>query len=842
MNFGYRKTVDKQIALTSLKHKLSTKLLVNVYKFGLLAIIVCVALAGFFGIGMVRGIIRNAPSVKDANIMPQGYRSKIYDSNNKQIESLVTSGSNRELVALNKIPLYTQHAFICIEDERFYEHNGIDPRGILRAAYTAVSTSSLTQGASTITQQVLKNNVFTNWTSENSFGEKIKRKLQEQYLAVKLEEVKSKDDILYSYLNTINLGSNTLGIEQASNRYFGKSVSKLTISESAVLAGITQNPSKYNPITHPEYNAERRAVILQKMLDQGYISKKEYTTALKDKVYDRIKKVDAKVSQGSPYSYFVDALIDQLATDLQEKKGYTPTQAYNLLYGGGLKIYSTQDTDIQQICDLELNNDANYPSYIQYSVNWAYTVQHADGTVENYSENSISYYHRAVLGENNFKLIFQTTDDANKCVQEYKKAIKQKGDKVLGEKINYTKQPQISFTMMDQSTGYVKAIVGGRGEKTGSLTLNRATDATRQPGSTIKPIGVYGPAIDTKGYSIDTKVKDEPYTFSNGTSIHNWNDSYAGDVSIKYAIEQSINVVAVKVLTDITPEVSFDYLQKFGISTLVTSQKLADGSYATDLGQAQLALGGLTHGVKNIEMCAAYATIANGGVYHKPVLYTKVYNHDGSLLLDNTKLETTTVIKPSTAYSLTQALKGVVDEGTGNAAKLYDMPVAGKTGTTSNNYDLWFVGFTPYLTGAIWTGFDENTIMDNASWHTALWQKIMSQVVVLKGQATVDFALPEGMTTATICDDSGMLANGYCPKTHTGYYSAGEEAPTDYCNWHTEPQTTKSKATDKNDSDASGDSDTEGETTEPSGETTTPAESTGSEGDVAGDGEASAGE
>ena len=836
MNFGYKNTVDKQLQLTSIKQKVSRKALVTVYKLCFFLFLAVILVGTLFGIGMVNGIIKNAPSVKDANIMPQGYRTKIFDTDKKQIASLVTSGSNRELVSLDKIPKYTQQAFISIEDERFYEHNGIDVKGIIRAGYTALSTMNLSQGASTITQQVLKNNVFTRWTQENSFGEKIKRKLQEQYLAVKLEEVKSKDDILYSYLNTINLGSNTLGVEQASKRYFGKSVSKLTISESAVLAGITQNPALYNPITHPDKNAQRRKKVLNNMKNQGYITQDEYNTAMKDKVYDRIKKVDAKVAKESPYSYFVDALIDQLVKDLQDEKGYTSTQAYNLLYGGGLSIYSTQDSTIQKICDAELNNDANYPAYIQYSVNWAYSIQRKDGTVENYSESSISAYHRQVLGESTFKLIFSDKDAAKACVQEYKKVIKKKGDKVLGENISYTRQPQISFSMMDQSNGYVKALVGGRGEKTGSLTLNRATDTTRQPGSTIKPIGVYGPAMDVKGLTIDSKIKDEPYTFKNGTSIHNWDDSYKGNVTIKYALEQSINVVAVKVLDEITPEVSYNYLEKFGISTLVDNETLADGSTATDLGQAQLALGGLTHGVKNLEMTGAYAAIANGGKYIKPTLYTKVYDHDGSLLLDHSKQSSSQVIKKTTAYMLTDALEGVVNEGTATAAKMSNMHVAGKTGTTSNNYDLWFVGYTPYLTAAIWTGFDENVIMDNASWHTALWKKVMDQVVAAKSQENKDFFDKDSIQKVTLCDESGLLANGSCPNTHTEYILKGKNVPTEYCTDHyPEPTTTpastdKTKKGDKNESgsdskDESNSSETTAASKDDAGQSTEPTSS-----------------
>ena len=303
-----------------------------------------IIIAGFLLLGIIHGIIKSAPSIDDVSIVPSSYSTTVYDSKNKEIAKLITTGSNRIKVSLDQVPEHLRWAFIDTEDARFYEHNGIDIQGIGRAAFIAVTTMNPSEGASTLTQQVLKNNVFTSWTNE-TFMASVKRKIQEQYLAVQLEKVTSKETILETYLNTINLGSNTLGVQAASLRYFNKDVSKLTISESAVIASITQNPSALNPITHPKKNAKRRKKVLKNMRAAGHISKKEYKEALKDDVYSRIQKVNNKLEKNNKniYTYFVDEVINQVMEDLQKTKGYTYTQAYNAVYSGGLKIYSTQE-------------------------------------------------------------------------------------------------------------------------------------------------------------------------------------------------------------------------------------------------------------------------------------------------------------------------------------------------------------------------------------------------------------------------------------------------------------------------------------------------------------------
>lgn len=803
MNYSYRETISKQKNLVSTGQRLSKKSLVVFFKI-LLYILLLICITGCALVfGIVRGIIDAAPDIQDVSIVPSSYSTTVYNNKEKEIAKLVTSGSNRIKVSIDQVPDNLKWAFIDTEDARFYEHNGIDIQGIGRAVVVAITTLNPSEGASTITQQVLKNNVFTDWTSEETLGDQVKRKLQEQYLAIQLEKVTKKETILETYLNTINLGSNTLGVQAASHRYFDKDVSDLTLSECAVIAGITQNPAAYNPIYHPKANAKRRKKILKNMLDASHITKDEYNEAMKDDVYSRIQSVDNQITQSNNvYSYFVDEVVSQVMSDLQEQKGYTYTQAYNAVYSGGLKIYTTQDSKIQKICNKELSNAENYPNTVSYSINWAWTIQHADGTTENYSESYINYYHKVLLNESSFKLIFSTKEAAKECVKQYKKYLYPDGladDDVEYETLYYTPQPQASFTVMDQYTGYVKAIVGGRGSKKVSLGLDRATQSTRQPGSTFKVLSTYAPAIDTMGYTLTTKIKDEPFNYSNGRPVKNWYSGYRGTVTVRKAIADSMNVCAVKTLTEITPQLGFDYLLNFGFTTLVQNRTEKDGSVVSDI-QQPLALGGITDGITNLEITAAYATIANQGTYTRPVFYSKVVDSNGRILLDNTTPTTHTVLKSSTASLLTQGMTSVITEGTGKACALTDgMPVSGKTGTTSSAYDLWFCGYTPYLTASIWTGYDENKELgSDQAYHERLWSKIMSQIDQVKGYEVKDFEMSDDVEEVTLCSSSGALAiEGVCPHTYTEYFSK-DTAPTNKCSYHygTPKKTTNESSTE----------------------------------------------
>ena len=392
MNYSKRGIKAKQKSLHATSSKWSKKLLLAILNLALLGMISIGVIGASMGIGIFKGVIDTAPGIDNIDVTPTGFSTFVYDLEGNQIGKLIAADSNRIPVGQDMIPEDLSHAFVAIEDERFYEHNGIDIKGIIRAAYVGISNGfHFSEGASTITQQLLKNNVFTNWTSEEGFAEKMKRKIQEQYLAIELTKTMSKEDVLLNYMNTINLGQNTLGVQAASLRYFNKPVNSLSLSECAVIAAITQNPSRFNPISHPDKNAERRAKVLGNMLEQGYIDQTRYDQAMADDVYSRIQMVNAEVEEDTVNTYFVDALTDDIMEDLLAA-GYNETQAYTLLYSGGLKIYATQDPHIQAICDEVFSNEENYPADVRWYLNYELTIQKADGTRENHSTEMFRTY------------------------------------------------------------------------------------------------------------------------------------------------------------------------------------------------------------------------------------------------------------------------------------------------------------------------------------------------------------------------------------------------------------------------------------------------------------------
>ena len=783
MNYGKKSTAKKRTALISRSSMMGKRARVSFIRVLFVSLIaLCIAVT-CLGVGSFRGVIDTAPDVDDIDIMPLGYATFLYDDAGNQLRKLAAPDSNRLPVTLDQIPVDLQHAVVAIEDERFYEHNGIDVKGILRAGMKALTTGDFSEGASTITQQLLKNNVFTNWTSESTQLERFTRKIQEQYLAVQVEKKTDKDTILENYLNTINLGAGSYGVQAAARQYFDKDVWDLNLSECATLAGITQNPTKFNPIINPDSNRKRRKEVLQHMLDQNYITQDQYDEALADDVYSRIQAAQEKNSstENTVYTYFEDELTDQIINDLMNIKGYTKKQATNLLYSGGLKVYTTQDSKIQNILDEEYADPSNYPDTVQYELDYALTVTDPDGNQVNYSKEMLQLYFQNE--DPDFDLLFDSPEDGQTYVDKYKASILANGSKVLAERVNFAPQPQSSMSVIDQHTGYVKALIGGRGEKTASLTLNRATDTTRQPGSTFKIVSTYAPALNEKGMTLATTFEDEPYEYPDGSPVNNATRSYNGTTTIRTAIQNSINVVAVKCLEKVTPELGLKYLDNFGFTTLAhgtEADKDANGNIWSDANLAT-ALGGITRGVTNVELCASYAAIANGGNYIKPIYYTKILDHNGNVLIENTAAERS-VIKESTAFLLTSAMEDVVKQGTGTACQLDNMPVAGKTGTTEAYNDLWFVGYTPYYTCAVWSGYDNNEKLPDyaRNFHKALWKKVMTRIH--EGLSSKEFEKPASVEKLSVCEETGLLPRAGCPVI-TEYFDVGT-MPTEYCDQH----------------------------------------------------------
>ena len=784
MNYGKRGIVNQAKALNSGANRWGKKLSLFGFCFLLSAFIGLVIIGTSAGIGAFNGIRDNAPDLGDLeSVKPSGAATFVYDSEGNKIAKLIAEDSNR--IPVSDTSEMLKHAFVAIEDERFYTHNGIDIQGIIRAGFRAVTSGKASEGASTITQQLIKNNKFKGWMEETNLLQKVKRKIQEQYLAVQLEQKLSKDEILINYLNTINLGNNTLGIEAASMRYFNKHAEDLTLSECSVIASITQNPTKYNPIKKPENNDARRKRVLEKMLAQGYITQVEYDEAIADDVYSRIQTVDQNSNDDTAINpYFVDAVTVEVLKDLQEKAGYSKEMAETMLYTGGLKIYTTMDPDIQAICDSVYLNEENYPKGTKYLLNFSLSVEHADGTIQNYSSEMLEAYYKE--SNKGFNRLFDSVEEAKQCAEDYKNAVVEEGDTILGTgdaKTDIIPQPQIAFTIEEQSTGYVVAMVGGRGQKTGNRTFNRATSAPRQPGSTFKILSTYAPGIDSGKITLASTFYDAPFAYGAGGKklVKNWYGSaYRGINNGREGIRESMNVITVAIFTYITPQLGFDYLKTFGFTTLVENE-----NGKSDIGQPT-ALGGLTKGVTNLELNAAYAAIANDGEYIKPKLYTKITDRNGEVILDNTEPETRRVLKETTCFLLTSAMQDVVTTGTGTRVNFGTTPIAGKTGTTTDYKDVWFAGYTNYYTATSWAGFDNNVSLKSSDEkHLAqdMWRKVMEEVH--KDLPASAFNMPEGITTATVCRKSGKLPiPGICDAdVYTEYFAEGT-VPTESCDVH----------------------------------------------------------
>ncbi|WP_051594250.1 transglycosylase domain-containing protein [Butyrivibrio sp. AE3003] len=533
MDFGRRGIVAQAKSLSARADRWGKKFSLFGFYSLISAILGSIIITASAGIGVFMGIkdqVNEKTDQLENLAKPTGFSSFVYDIEGNKIKKIDSADSNRQTIAKenrDKIPENLTNAFIAVEDERFYEHNGIDIHGMIRAGFKAFSSGDLSQGASTITQQLIKNTVFREtWTKESKL-DRIKRKIQEQFLAVELEKKISKEDILLNYMNTIALGQSIYGVQAAANDYFGKKVEELDLSECAVIAGITQNPSKYDPRRHPDNNKEKRNIVLDKMLTQGYITQEEYDIAKTDAVYDRIKAINEEAGTKKPNSYFIDALIDDVIASLMDEKLMSQTgnkpmtkyEAEQAVYSGGLQIYSSQDSHIQSICDEVFRNPDNFPKNTKLFPQLAITVRNADGSVkQNYDSYSMDKF---VGGKNN--MIFKSKEDVDAAVEKFKESLidKEKGEYV-GEKdifLDYVPQPQVSITICDQRNGQIVALIGGRGDKKFNRSLNRATKSPRQPGSTFKVLSTFAPGIDHGDLTLATTFKDAEFHYDTGRPV-----------------------------------------------------------------------------------------------------------------------------------------------------------------------------------------------------------------------------------------------------------------------------------------------------------------------------------
>ncbi len=602
---------------------------------------------------------------------------------------------NRIWADLDEIPKDLQNAFIAIEDKRFYEHNGVDWRRTANGVLNWITGSE--GGGSTITQQLIKN-----LTNEKDYS--VKRKLNEIFRALQLEkDLNDKDKILEMYLNLIYLGQGAYGVNTAATTYFGKDLQDLDLAECAILAGITKNPSLYDPFNHPETIKERQETILDEMCKQGMITESERDAAKAEEL--EYKYEDAQKAINNTYSYFTDAVIEDVINDLVEKKGYSEQMARWKVTSGGVQIYATVDTNVQQAMEEVYADESNFPSV---------------------SRNGV--------------------------------------------------QPQSAMVVCNQQ-GDVVGIVGGRGKKTESRSLLRS-ESPRQAGSSIKPLSVYAPAMDA-GIITPYSVRDnEPFMELNGKD---WprNDSggYTGPMVIRDAVAKSINAVAVRVVDELTPQASFDFLtQQLNFTHLNDPE---------DIDLSPMALGGMNGGVTVREMAAGFSIFLNDGIYNGARTYTKVLNSDGTVLLENPQLNRKVFENEKTVYYMREVLSAVTEEGTGRRVNVSGMATAGKTGTSQSKRDLWFCGFTPYYVGATWFGYDTDYTLDNVSGNPSinLWNAVMNKIHANLESKDFDMGDDSNFETASFCTQSGLAPSSACRANgtvETGRYWKGD-APSEVC-------------------------------------------------------------
>ena len=633
--------------------------------------------------------------------------AKESDSDEYTLYETIKGKENREWVDSDKIPDTLKNAVVAIEDERFYKHHGVDWVRTI-GAVKGWLLGGTQYGGSTITQQLIKN-----ITADNDYS--VKRKVNEIFRAFALEkEIDDKDRILVMYLNTIFLGYNSYGVQTAAMQYFDKDVSQLDLAESAVLAGLTNNPSIYDVYNHPEKVKERQETILAQMLDQKMISQEEYEAAVAEELHYRpYEEYQQEIK--STYSYFTDEAIKDVINDLMTEKGYSRLVAENMVYSGGLNIYATIDTKVQNALDEVWANADNFPN------------------TEKYGEI-----------------------------------------------------PQSAMVITDKQ-GNIVGIAGGRGEKTSSRGFSYASDARRQPGSSIKPLATYGPAMDAGIATPDTTVYDRALIQDEEGNPWPMNDGKyptGRAMTVKEGMTRSLNTISAQLLKQLTPQKSYEFMtQQLGFK-LVDSRTNEDGTVQSDIDLAPLALGALTDGVTVREMAGGFSTFINDGVYGGTRTYTKVTDSEGNTIMENTPNTDKGFTNVRTAYYMLDCLQNVTAHGTAYGIQLDGVETGGKTGTTTSNTDIWFCGITPKYSGAVWVGYEHNYRLDGLYGRNAaeIWLAVMQKVHAGDSGLVFD-SHPQDFEEVTYCMDTGLLASGACRaagRAATGRFWK-DKVPTETC-------------------------------------------------------------
>lgn len=823
----------------------------------LLLLIVIAVFAGSIG-GSVIAVIKETPPIDLSKISEAlSENSTILDSNGDLLEQIETM-EYREVKSINDIPKHVRDAFVAVEDERFYNHMGVDLVGIVKSVMDNISAGGIVRGGSTITQQLARD-LYLN--DEKSLD----RKIKEAYIAMKMNKALDKNEVLEIYLNRVFLGQNAYGVQAAANTYFSKDLSELTIAEAAALASIPKAPTdyalyytvppedagdqkvlseinlsgeKYFAVYNP-YFEDRQKYVLFKMHELNMISDEEYQAALQEDIASALNPPERRMADLS--SYFTSLVKSQVTDKLMKKYNLTREEAQDKLYHGGLQITASIDLEMQRkLEEVYANftaNILNSENSDESGVNFLDWKLNETGDITNANDDIIYFNKSNVLDDNdNIKIpsgeyefvdgnlhisqtslrhtegniilqpFYSKTEDGdlkthsrssisidsemltlssdNRIVinsaylAEHPDFYTEADGMIILNKSYYTidtvgtLQPQSSTVVIDHNTGLIKAIIGGRGQS-GSSILNRAYTSVRQPGSTMKPLAVYAPALDND-YTLASIIDDLPH-YNDRHEIWpvNWYGNYKGLMTVRESIEVSANVNAVKTLEKIGIPKSKEYLTKFGLINGLNPDadnfiSKDEDPYTNDENTAAMALGGMTYGVTNVDLTAAYAAIANKGTYLEPLSFSKVTDRRGNVVLEN-ESESREVLSEGVAYLLTDALHSTTQQGIAQNAQVEGFDIAGKTGTSgtaTENQDSWFVGYTPYYTVGVWMGSDDPQLKlkEVSIYSTKLWSVINKSI--LEGKESKPFSKPSNIVEVEVCTKSGMLPTDACRADH----------------------------------------------------------------------------
>ncbi len=910
--------VERKQSVSRKKNGKQRKYRWNFKKLGKLVLTVGVAFGFFLALFTVT-VIANSPKIDSTNIYSYlSEASVLYDQDGNAIDNIFIDDGNRVNVKYEDLPEDLVNAVVAIEDKTFWKHNGFNVVRIFGAIWDSVKSGEGIGGTSTITQQLARNVYLADRKNVRTLN----RKISEAYYTVLLESSLTKKQILEAYLNTIFLGYNCYGVQSASQAYFSKDVSELTLLECAAIASIPKSPDSYALMKRIEKNQTGDAAIIDSnmilsetsdymMVYNGDLSKHRRETTLNfmeaqgyitKETLDATLAMDLKAAMNPPLdsltglsAYFCDYVISEVIDDLMEEYGYDESEAKDMLYNGGLKIYTTMDSNAQQAIETAFANSANFPAvanlskdsagnllsangktllynYANYFQDDVFTFtpddysMDADGNMTIFKGKRLNIYKTTVNGATDYSIEFKSMylqedglfysieNGAFLIPQQYKKLDDQgnvvvdasffeedaypnfftkDGSNYTVKRGNYTlkqqvRQPQAAMVITDYHTGQIKAMAGGR-NTTGRQLYNRAL-SPRQPGSAIKPLSVYSTALQLGmdaaatgkpmsygEYDVNQKtalygsyltaasiINDAPLTVQGKIWPKNWYDGNRGLMTLRKSVEQSVNVNAVRVFQQVGVSNAVANLLKFGITSVVTDES----NSVNDMNAAALALGGMSKGISPLEMSSAFGTFPNQGKYMEPIAYTKITNKNDEVLINKTN-KSEQALDKGVAFIMTDILRTTVSQGIASGAATGNQPVGGKTGTTSDNYDAWFCGFTPQYSAALWIGNDVNIELNQGSPAAAkLWSKIMKEVCAgMTGsfagapsnviQSNVSgsneyyisgtqegVALMPQPVTIEVCVESGYKATPWCTNIQTITTTSDDVHAMYYCHLH----------------------------------------------------------